>query len=183
LLAVEDAGAVDPNAGEDGVAVLDPALVQGVVAAFVVAILRVAVGGVVRKDMGLGVAVKALVDGPAAFERLGHACAVILQPRLKDGVVGAVAAGRYVDGRIPHVQVTVPTVERAILVVDAVEVSGWVGVCRLAVGANFVHLQPAAFDVEIFDAGELRQAGDIRSEDGNGAGGAALNPGIIQFKG
>ena len=181
LLAVEDAGAVDADTGEDGVAVLDPAFDLGVVAAFVVTIVLVAVGGVVGEDMGLVVAVKALVDVPAAFERLGHACAVVLQPGLKDGVVGAIAAGRDVDGRIPHVQVAVPAVELAVLVVGAVEVSGWVRVCRL--GANFVHLQTAAFDVEIFDPGELRQPGDIRAEDGDGASGAGLDPGIIQFKG
>ncbi len=103
LLAVEDAGAVDEGTGEDGVAVLDPALVLGVVAAFVVALLFVASVGVEGEEMGLVVAVQALVNGPAAFERLGHACAVVLQPSLKDGVVGAIAAGRDVDGRIPDV--------------------------------------------------------------------------------
>ena len=155
LLAVEDAGAVDADTGEDGAAVLDPAFVLGVVAAYVVAILFVSVGGVVSEDMGLGVAVKALVDGPAAFERLGHACAVVLQPSLKDGMVGAISASRDVDGRVSCVQIAVLAVELAVLVVCAVEVSEYVWVCRLAVGPNFVYLQTAAFNVKIFDPGEL----------------------------
>ncbi len=101
-------------------------------------------------------------------------------------MVGAIAAGRDIDGRIPYVQVAVPAVECALLVVVAVEVSKWVRVCRLAVRANLVQIHAAAVNVEIFNPGELRQPGDIRAENGNGARGPALDPGIIQtiqFKG
>ncbi len=71
-------------------------------------------------------------------------------------MVGAIAAGRDIDGRILYVQVAVPAVECAFLVIIAVEVSIWVRVYRLAVRANFIHIHAAAVNVEIFNPGELR---------------------------
>src|SRR5208282_1007873 len=54
LRATFDTDAVDANSGKDRVAVLNPAAVEAIVAAQIVAILGVTVGCVVGKDVGCG---------------------------------------------------------------------------------------------------------------------------------
>jgi hypothetical protein len=50
----------------------------GVIVAFVITLLIVAISSIEGKEIRLVIAIKALADGLAAFERLGHACAIVL---------------------------------------------------------------------------------------------------------
>lgn len=84
LRAAVRADGANPDSRKDRIAVLYPPAIQTIVASQVVAILGIAVGGVVRKDVGLGIAVQILVNRPAPLDRLKLRFVVILKPELQD---------------------------------------------------------------------------------------------------